>query len=293
MNAKELRGVYPALVTPYTSDNKICEKSLREIVDMNIKKGVSGFYVGGSTGEAFVLSLEERKEILEIVTDEVKGRVNIISHIGCISTDQAIELGLHAKSLGVNAVSAVPPFYYKLSFDEIKKHYFAIANAVQLPLVVYNIPSMSGVELSADNIRELRQNPYIVGIKHTSMNLFQLERMCAADNDLLIFNGLDEVCLAGLSMGADGAIGSTYNVMAEKFLAIEKLFLEGNQKDAYRIQREANNVIDALIHTDVFGGIKYILYKKYGIDCGPCRSPFVTLTEESKSLLDDIIKKYL
>lgn len=293
MNAKQLRGIYPALVTPYTADNNICEQSLRAIVDMNIKKGVSGFYVGGSTGEAFVLSLEERKSVLEIVADEVKGRVNIISHIGCISTDQAIELGLHAKSLGVNAVSAVPPFYYKFSFDEIKKHYFAIADAVQLPFVVYNIPSMSGVELTADNVRELRQNPYIVGIKHTCMNLFQLERMRAADKDLLIFNGHDEVCLAGLSMGADGAIGSTYNVMAEKFLAIEKLFLEKKQEEAYAIQAEANQVIDTLIHTGVFGGVKYILFKKYGIDCGPCRAPFVPLTVESKALLDDVIKKYL
>lgn len=293
MNAKELKGIYPALITPYTPKNKINEKALRQVVDLNIKKGVDGFYVSGSTGEAFVLSTEERKQILEIVDDEAKNRVNIISHVGSVSTDQAIELGLHAKAHGVHAISAVPPFYYKFSFDEIKQHYFTIADAVQLPLIVYNIPTMSGVDLTADNVQELRQNPYIAGIKHTSMNMFQLERMHTCDNELLIFNGHDEVFLAGLSMGADGAIGSTFNIMAEKFITMKKLFLEGKQAETYRVQQEANEVIDVLIKTGVNAGIKYILFKKYGIDCGPSRSPFTSVTEESKVMLDEILSMYL
>lgn len=293
MNAKNLAGIYPALITPYTDNNQIGEEALRRIIGLNVEKGVDGFYVGGSTGEAFVLSLKERKRILEIAVDENRGRVNIISHIGCISTDDAIELGVQAKSLGANAVSAVPPFYYKFSFEEIKRYYFAIADAVQLPLVVYNIPSLSGVELTPGNLRELRENPYIVGIKHTSMNLYQLERMHAADHDLLIFNGHDEVCLAGLTMGADGAIGSTYNILAEKFIQIRSLYLSGDYKAAYEVQTEANQVIEALIQVGVFAGIKYVLYKKYGIDCGPCRAPFSPLPKKSKTFLDGIIEKYL
>ncbi len=293
MSKLDLKGIYPALITPFTQDNKVNESSLRAIVNMNIQKGVKGFYVDGSTGEAFMLSIEERKRILEIVSDENKGRVKIIAHIGCISTDQAIDLGMHARALGVDAVSAVPPFYYKFSFNEIAQHYFSIADAVQLPLIVYNIPSFSGVELTPENIKALRKNPYIAGIKHTSMNLYQLERMHAADEDLLIFNGHDEVFLAGLSMGAMGAIGSTYNFMAEKFLLIEKLFREHNTDEALRIQAEANQVINAIIQTGVLAGTKYIMKKKYDIDCGSCRSPFQPLSEEDQLMLDDVIERYL
>lgn len=292
-DTKTLHGIYPALITPYTSDNQVNDAALREIMELNIQKGVAGFYVGGSTGEAFALTMEERKHILEVAVDQNKGRVNIISHVGCISTDQAVELALHAKGLGVDAISAVPPFYYKFSFEDILQHYNTIANAAQLPLVVYNIPSMSGVELTPQHVAQLLKNPYIVGVKHTSMNLYQLERMSTATPEMLIFNGHDEVCLAGLSLGANGAIGSTYNVMAEKFIAIYDLFKQGEFAKALEIQKQANHVIEALIKTDVFAGIKYMLKKKYGIDCGPIRAPFRALSQDDMDLLDEAINTYL
>lgn len=285
-------GIYPALITPFTKDNKINELSLRKLVRYNLEKKVSGFYVGGSTAEAFLLSIEERKRILEVVADEVNGKCEIISHIGAISTDEATQLGMHAKSLGVDAISAITPFYYNFSYEGIKNHYFEIANSVKLPFVIYNFPSLSGVELTPEKIKGLRENEYIIGVKHTSMNLFQVGQMKAKDKDLQIFNGHDEVFLPSLTMGCDGAIGSTYNFMAEKFIGIKEAFEMGDIKKAQAIQEEANEIIGGLIKSGVISGIKYIL-SKFDIDCGICRKPFGEISNDSKYLLDELAEKYL
>lgn len=259
---------------------------------MNMGQGVNGFYVGGSTGEAFLMSLEERKKLLEVVADEAQGNTRIISHIGCIGTADTITLGLHAKGIGVDAVSVIPPFYYKFSFDVIKDHYFNIVSALKMPLIVYNFPSYSGVELNEENIRELLVNEYIIGIKHTSMNLYQIERMKACDRNLLILNGHDEVFLGALAMGCDGAIGSTYNFMADRFIKIEAYYRKGMIGEAQRLQIEANDIIAALIRAGVFQRIKYIL-GKLGIDCGCCRQPFRKPAPADIQQLDAVIGKYL
>ncbi|MGI5895261.1 MAG: N-acetylneuraminate lyase [Candidatus Merdivicinus sp.] len=290
---KKLGGIYPALITPYTSDGAINHEALREIVEWNIEKGVDGFYVNGSTGECHLLSLDERKAVLETVVNQVRGRANIIAHIGCISTDQVIELGKHAKEIGVDAISAIPPFYYKYSADEIVVHYNTIVDAVQMPMIVYNMPAMTGVELTPALLERLTVNRWIIGVKHTSMNLFQLERMKKVRDDLVIFNGHDEVCLAGLVMGADGAIGTTYNFMAEKFLKIAVYIQENHLEEARREQESANTIIEALIQTGVFIGTKYLIHKMKGIDCGGCRKPFAALSKENKYLLDQVAEQEL
>lgn len=290
---KKLGGIYPALITPYTSNGAVNHEALREIVEWNIQKGVNGFYVNGSTGECHILTLDERKAVLETVVDQVKGRVNVIAHIGCVSTDQVIELGYHAKETGADAISAIPPFYYKFSADEIVAHYHAVVDAVQMPMIAYNMPAMSGVELTPALLKRLAANRWIAGVKHTSMNLFQLERMKKVRDDLVIFNGHDEVCLAGLAMGADGAIGTTYNFMAEKFLKLAACVRESRLEEAFREQESANTVIGALVQTGVFAGTKYLLWKLKGIECGECRKPFSPLSKESKYLLDQVAEREL
>lgn len=289
---KSLKGVFPALLTPFDGANRINEKVLRELVQINMKKGVDGFYVGGSTGEAFLLSLDERKHILEIVIDEVRGRSTIISHVGSISTDWSIELAMHAKEVGADAVSSIPPFYYKFSSDEILGHYMDIVDTVDVPMIVYNYPAFSGVILSAEKVRLLREHPGIIGIKHTSTDLFQLESMKKADPNLLVFNGYDEIFLAGFSMGADGAIGSTFNFMAEKFIAIRQMAEEGQLTEARKVQSEANEVIRVLMQCSSLNAHKYIL-EFLGVPCGVCRRPFKPLSEEQKVQLKQVAKKFL
>ena len=285
---QKLKGIFPALLTPFTKEDKINEKALQQLVKMNIDKGVDGFYVGGSTAEAFLLSLEERKYIVDIVAQEAKGKCAIIVHIGCISTDQAVELGKHAEKAGVDAVSSIPPFYYNFSFPEIKSHYFEIVNRVNLPMVMYNFPAFSGVTLNSDNIGEFLKDPRFIGIKHTSSDFFSLERFKQTYKDVLVYNGFDEMFLAGLSMGADGGVGSTYNFMAEKFIRIKQLFEEGKMEEARRIQNEANNIIKVLVKVGVLPGEKEVL-NQMGLEFGECRKPFKKVSEEEKEMLRKVL----
>lgn len=287
-----LKGIFPALITPFTRNGRVNEQALRQIVRMNIKKGVNGFYVGGSTAEAFLLSLEERRLILDVVLDETKRSVPIIAHVGCISTDQTVELARHAREAGVDAISAITPFYYDFTASEVLQHYQRLMDSVDLPVIVYYFPALSGVNLSASELRDLLSRERVVGIKHTSYNLFQLERLKRAKSGLLVYNGHDEIFLAGLAMGADGAIGSTYNFMAEKFLAIRRYFNDHRYEEARRLQGEANEIIELLIRVGVIPGTKVVL-KMMGIDCGVCREPFRQLTPAEENLLRQAVQKYL
>lgn len=290
---KTLSGIFPALLTPFDASGRINEDSLRKLVSFNIAKGVDGFYVCGSTGEAFLLSHEERKRILEVVVSEVAGRVAVICHVGAISTDFSIELGRHAVVTGADAVSSIPPFYYKFSTDEVLGFYRDLADAIELPVIPYNFPALSGVSLSGDLIRQLRKHPRIAGVKFTSSDLFQLERMKKADPELIVYNGFDEMFLAGMAMGADGAIGSTYNFMPGKFLGIRERLLAGDLPGARALQDQANEVIQVLIATG-----KPLVAQKYltgliGIPCGDCRRPFIPLTNTEKANLDAVAERCL
>lgn len=280
------KGIFPALVTPYKENGDIHEESLRKIIQLNMEKGVRGFYINGSTAETFTLSIEERKRLLDIVADEVNGRTTLIYHVGNIGTKDAMELARHGEKRKVDAISAVPPFYYQFRFEEVKGYYQDIMDSVNVPMIIYHFPAFSGVEFSSDECQELLQDERVIGIKHTSMNLYDLERFQGGGKNI-IFNGHDEVFLGSLSMGASGGIGSTFNMMADKFMEIQKLFEQGNHKEAFVIQQQVNNVIDAFIRVGVIQGIKYGL-EKMGIPCNGCRKPFRELTLEDRLYLDKV-----
>lgn len=284
------KGIYTALLTPFTGDDKINEKELEKLVSMNIEKGVDGFYVGGSTAEAFLLSIEERKQILEVAASSASGRANIIAHVGCVSTKQTIELAKHAETIpGISAISAVTPFYYKFSFDELKKHYFSIVENVSLPMLIYYFPAGSGTALSISHLSEFLNDKRFAGIKYTSNDFYTLERIKNHFPNKLAFNGFDEMFLAGLSMGADGGIGSTYNFMSEKFIQIKQLFEQGKNNDARDVQREVNTIIEVLIQVGVLAGEKEIL-AMMGFNFGTVRSPFKPLSVEETELLRKAVK---
>jgi len=289
---RKFKGIFPALLTPFDKNDNVNTKVLEEITEYNIKKGVDGFYVGGSTAEAFLLTDEERIQVMETVSKVAKGRVTLIAHIGCISTAQAIRLAKKAKELGYDAISSVSPFYYKFSFAEIKKYYFDIVDAVDLPMLIYNFPAFSGVNLTVDNISEFLSDERFLGVKHTSSDYFALEQFKSAFPDKVVYNGFDEMFMAGLAMGADGAIGSTFNLMAEKFIKIRNLFAENKVEEARAVQNEANVIIRALCKVGVMQGEKAVM-DALGFDMGPARAPFGPLTEEQKKELLDTVMPLL
>jgi N-acetylneuraminate lyase len=279
----ELKGIFTALLTPFDANNKINEEALVQLVKHNLKLGVQGFYVGGSTAEAFLLTTEERKQVMRIVK-AAAGDAKLIAHIGSISEDEAIELSLVAKELGYDAISSVAPFYYKFSFEDIKKYYYNIADAAGIPMLVYHFPAFSGVNMGVNEMSAFLNDDRFAGIKYTSNDFFTMEQCKSRFPNKVVYNGFDEMFMAGIAMGADGGIGSTYNFMADKFVKIQKLFSENKIAEAQEIQREANRIITILCKVGVMQAEKEVL-NQLGLDFGECRRPFIAPTAEQKELI--------
>lgn len=276
-----LRGVMPALLTPFNQQQQIDVDSLRRLVRFNVEQGVDGLYVGGSTGEAFLQSAKEREQVLEIVAEEAKGKVTLIAHVGAISTQESQTLAGAAHRYGFDAVSAVTPFYYPFSFNEHCDHYRAVIDASGgLPMVVYNIPALSGVKLTLEQIGTLIGLPGVGALKQTSGDLYEMEKIRRAHPDLVLYNGYDEIFASGLMAGADGGIGSTYNVMGWRYLAIRRAVQEGDVQRAMQLQSECNKVIDLLIKVGVFRGLKTLLHYMDIVAVPLCRKPFAPVDEQ-------------
>ena len=276
-----LKGVMPALLTPFNDQQQLDTQSLRQLVRFNIAQGMDGLYVGGSTGEAFVQSIAERQEVLEIVAEEAKGKITLIAHVGTVSTHESQQLAQAASRFGYDAVSAVTPFYYPFSFDEHCDHYRGIVDSAEgLPMVVYNIPALSGVKLSLDQINTLVTLPGVGALKQTSGDLFQMEQIRRAHPDLVLYNGYDEIFASGLLAGADGGIGSTYNIMGWRYQGIVKALKEGDIATAQALQTKCNEVIDLLIKVGVFRGLKTVLHYMGVIEVPLCRKPFAPVDEK-------------
>lgn len=285
-------GIIPALITPYREDGKINESITRRLVRHLMNKGVAGFYLSGSTGEGFLQTPEERKQLLEIVIDEVNGLLPVIAHTGTMDTATSMELTRHAAKAGADAVSAVAPFYYKHRLEQIKGHYLDIARSADIPLIIYHFPAVTGVEASASFYGELSKEENIVGVKFTSMNSFELQQLIAAcDEDFLVFNGPDEACLTGLVLGCCGAIGSTYNIMAEPFVSLYNAVQNMNFSEAKQLQFKVNEVIAELLKYDFIAFEREIL-RLQGFDVGNPRKPIQQLTEEQRKQILLFARKF-
>lgn len=288
---KKFEGICAALLTPYDEMGRVNHRVLRDNVRWLIKQGIDGFYVCGSTGEAFLLSMDERKAILDTVCQANGGEKTVIAHVGQIATGQAIELGQHARQAGVDAISSISPFYYKFSMEEIKQYYFDLMESVQMPFFIYNFPAFSGFSLTPEILDDMCACPYVAGVKFTSSDFFQLERMKKAHPKLTIWNGYDEMLLSGLSAGADGGIGSTYNVLCPAIRQIYDAYRAGDSARALKYQHIANDMISVICKLGVFPAVKAILGFE-GMDFGGCRKPFGGLDAEGTRLIKTAYDAY-
>ncbi|MGL6113640.1 N-acetylneuraminate lyase [Cetobacterium sp. SF1] len=288
-----MKGLYSALLTPFDANGNIDEKGLRELVRYNIDvMKMDGLYVGGSTGENFMISTDMKKEIFRIVIDEAKDAIKLIAQVGSINLFESVELGKYTTELGYKCLSAVTPFYYKFNFAEIKNYYETIVRETGNKMVIYSIPFLTGVNMNVAQFGELLANPNIIGIKFTAGDFYLLERVRKAFPDKLIFAGFDEMLLPALSLGVDGAIGSTYNVTGkiarEIVTAVEKCDL----KEAFKKQGQLNDIIEAILANGLYQTIKVMLETK-GVHAGLCRLPMLPLTEEKREIAIELAKKYL
>lgn len=293
MKNAEMKGIYSALLVSFDKNGNINEKGLREIVRHNIDKmKIDGLYVGGSTGENFMLSTDEKKKIFEIAKDEAKDEIKLIAQVGSINVKESVELAKYVTNLGYNSLSAVTPFYYKFNFDEIKEYYNTIVNSVNNTLIVYSIPALTGVNMSVDQFGSLFENEKIIGVKFTAADFYLLERMRKAFPDKLIYAGFDEMMLPATVLGVDGAIGSTFNVNGIRARQIFELAKEGKIKEALEIQHITNDLITDILNNGLYSTIKCIL-EEQGVNAGYCRRPMASATSEQVVRAKEIYATYL
>ncbi|MGL5243757.1 MAG: N-acetylneuraminate lyase [Sarcina sp.] len=287
-----MKGIYSALLVSFDKEGNLNEKGLREIIRHNIDKcGIDGLYVGGSTGENFMLSTDEKKRIFEIAKDEVKDQVKLIAQVGSINLKEAVELAKFVTDLGYDAISAVTPFYYKFDFSEIKHYYETIINSVDNKLIIYSIPFLTGVNMSLDQFGELFENEKIIGVKFTAADFYLLERMRKRFPEKLIYAGFDEMMLPATVLGVDGAIGSTFNMNGVRAKQIFNLAKEGKVNEALEIQHITNDFITDVLNNGIYQTLKLLL-EEDGVDAGYCRQPMKEATPEMKEKAKEIYAKY-
>lgn len=293
-------GIFPAFYACYDSEGKVSPEAVEKFTEHLINKGVNGLYVGGSSGECIYQSVQERKLTLEHVMKVAKGKITVIAHVACNSTEDSCELAAHAESLGVDAIASIPPIYFRLPDYAIAKYWNDIsAAAPNTDFIIYNIPQLAGVALSENCLKTMIKNPRVVGVKNSSMPTMDIQTFKAiGGDDFVVFNGPDEQLVAGLAIGAVGGIGGTYAAMPELYLEIKKAVDNGDLKFAQQLQDKANHIIASFFKCkgNMYAVIKEIIKIREGVDIGSVKAPLYPLCEgdlehiyESVKLIDEAI----
>ncbi|MBR5093696.1 MAG: dihydrodipicolinate synthase family protein [Oscillospiraceae bacterium] len=286
---KRYEGIFPAFYACYDETGAISPARVRGFTEHLIQKGVTGLYVGGSSGECIYQSVAERQLLLENVMAVAKGRVVVIAHVACNSTADSRELAAHAERLGVDAIAAIPPIYFHLPPYAIAKYWNDISDAApNTDFVIYNIPQLAGVALSSALLREMLKNPRVIGVKNSSMPIQDIEMW--RDEGALVFNGPDEQLLSGLVAGAVGGIGGTYGVMPELYLKIFELVKQGEILRAREIQDSCCHVIYKMCSGkgNMYAMIKEVIRRRGGPDLGGVRAPLFDLVPEDLPIAAEV-----
>ena len=284
------QGIIPAFYACYDKDGAINPAAVREMTRWFIDQGVQGLYVGGSSGECIYQSKEDRKITLENVMAEAKGKLTIIAHVACNNTADSQELAAHAESLGVDAIAAIPPIYFKLPPYAIAKYWNDISDAApNTNFVIYNIPQLAGVALTIPLLKEMLRNPRVIGVKNSSPATQDIQMF--ADEGCIVFNGPDEQLISGLVMGAIGGIGGTYGAMPKLYVKLYECVKSGDLAKALEIQNDCCRIIYKLCsgHGNMYGMIKESLRRLGAPDCGSVRAPLAELVEADYAIVDECV----
>jgi len=284
--AKLLSGIVPALVTPFAEDGELAAERVPALVRHLLDAKVHGFFVCGGTGEGAALSVSERKEMGEAVIAETAGAVPVVLHVGGTATENAVDLARHAASVGADATASVAPVDAPGDLGAAAQHYGAIGAATDLPFYVYWVASSAGKGVTAEMFLEAMQPVRnFAGIKFTDKNFYTFQRLVdCSGGQLNAVTGPDEMCVAGMVMGSDGAIGSTYNIAPRLMVGMYEAFLAGRIADAMEAQVRLNRALAGLFDVGVLAGIKAMLGWR-GILVGSPREPTPPLTPGGEARL--------
>jgi N-acetylneuraminate lyase len=297
MKLSEMNQIMAALITPFDQQGRVNLKALREIIRYEMAMGIRCYYVCGTTGEGLSMSADERKSVVETTCDELSGKGastgsgqgGVIVNVSHMEFVVAIDLARHAKQAGADAVSTLPPLFYPVTSKEIEQYYRALLDAVELPLTLYNIPMLSKLALDEPMVTRLAEHPCFGGIKHSSEDTFLLNRFKQiAGGRLMVWSGRDAYYLGALAMGADGAIGNSFNLMGDLFVKMTSLYRANQTEQALALQQKANEVHRRLQVYGATPSVKRCLQMQ-GIDAGHCRLPYQPLPAEADKLLREAV----
>jgi len=273
-----MAGVYTALFTPFTAENRVNEEMVGRMVEYGLANGIRGFYLTGGTGEGLLLSKDERKQVYRAAAKAANGRAKLIAHVGCINTDDAVELARAAAEAGCDWVSSVPPVYYGQKPDDIYNHYKLISEATDLPFMIYAVGGVVNPEKDARFV-DLKN---VKGMKYTGTAFYDVQRLKRRiGKEVIFFSGSDQHFVAALSFGDlfAGSIGTLQNVIPAHFVKIWNLALTDNFRAAAKVQEEANRAVEFVCHTFAKQSLRKAAMRYIGLDCGMFRPPHEPYTE--------------
>ncbi len=271
------KGSLVALITPMRADGSVDEKAYADFVDWQIKEGTHGLIPVGTTGESPTLSHDEHKRVVEIAIEVSAGRVPIIAGAGSNSTAEAIELARHAKEAGADATLVVTPYYNKPTQEGMFLHFSAIADAVDIPMIIYNIPPRSVVDMSVETMARLAKHKNIVGVKDATANLVRpLHTKLACGDDFCMLSGEDHTALSFNAAGGVGCISVTANVAPRLCSEMQTAWAEGRLAEAMAIQNRLVPLHDALFSETSPGPVKFAA-SLLGKTSEHCRLPLAPL----------------
>ena len=281
------KGSYVALITPMHDDGALDEAHFEKFVDWQIREGTQGLVPVGTTGESPTLSHDEHRRVVEIAIAVARGRVPVIAGAGSNSTSEAIELARHAKTAGADAILVVTPYYNKPTQEGLFLHFTAIADAVDIPMIVYNIPPRSVVDMSVDTRARLARHPNIVGVKDATADLKRpLHTAIACGTGFTQLSGEDHTAISFLAAGGHGCISVTGNVAPRLCREMQSAWQDGRVAEAMAIQTRLVPLHDALFCETSPGPVKYAAHL-LGYGSEHCRLPLAPIAAASKTRVRD------
>ena len=282
-------GVCTALVTPF-AENEINYPLLEQLLQCQIDAGIPAVVLCGTTGEGATLDDLEKLEVFQRSKEFAGDRLKIICGTGSNNTQHVIRLSQAAQDAGADGLLVVAPYYNKGNFEGQLMHYRSIAQSVDIPVILYNVPSRTGVDLSIKLYQQLSQVPNIIGVKEACSDITKISRIISAcGSDFSVWSGNDDMAVAAMALGAKGVISVVSNVLPEETVKMATAALEGDYCDAAKRQQALIPLIDALFKEVNPIPIKAAM-KLIGFDCGPCRLPLGPVSAETLQLLQALLQ---
>jgi len=287
----DFRGCGVALVTPFNENDQVNYDQLATLIDFQIKHKTDALVIAGTTGEASTLSVEEHKDLIQHSVKMANGRIPVIAGTGSNETPLAIELSVQAEEVGADGLLLVTPYYNKTNTAGLIKHYEAVAEAVKIPMILYNVPSRTGMNIPLEAMVHLSKNPRIAGVKEASGNITyasEVVRLC--EDDFIMFSGNDDIIVPMMAVGATGVISVVANVLPEETHNIAAYFLEGKVEKARQLQLQYNGFIHSLFYENNPIPVKTAM-NLLGMNVGGLRLPLYEMDENQKERMILEMKK--